>query len=48
MKYKVNFGYDRLRRPKNRYFETLEEAKAAAEAYFNKHRVVVSIESVKE
>jgi hypothetical protein len=44
--YKVNFGYDILGRPKNRYYHNLEQAKKVVSDKFERTGVVLSIEAV--
>jgi hypothetical protein len=46
MEYRVNFGYDRRGRPRNKYFSSLNEAKAVVEEVFQRTKVVLSIEAV--
>jgi len=44
--YEVNIGYDGPGRPRNRYFQTMEEAKAFVSARFERDGVVLSIVEV--
>lgn len=45
-RFKVSVGYDSKGRAKNRYFPTLTDANKFAGAYFNRTKIVVSIEEV--
>ncbi len=42
---KVNIGYDRLGRPRNRYFPSLEVARKVVNDYFCRTKIMLAIES---
>ena len=43
MRYLIQFGWDSAGRPRNRYYNTLAEANAAAADHFRRAGVVVAI-----